>query len=247
MNKTFGQFKADFDLMYNNINNAAAPGFTNDEIAQLAQMSTEEVCKGVYDGTLKGEGFEVTEEVTSYINGLTQQKLFTEDGENKFEVNPSTILDIPIEDFNARKCQLDDNLWFIVFESVKYKDSDTCFGGKQVGVKPITHDSAYRIMRNPFVGRNSNYVSRLLLENKVELLSWQEEIAEYLVRFMTRPTFKVALYDITINGTTKQVPWKVVDNAIDYDNTPILQELNDSLYRIIVRQTVNNAKNIWAS
>lgn len=228
MNKTFGDFKADFDLMYNNINNAAAPGFTDDEIAQIAQMSTEEVCLGVYNGTLKGEGFEVTEEVTSYINGLTQQKLFTEDGENKFEVNPSTILDIPIDGFNARRCQLDDNLWFIVFESVKYKDSDTCFGGKQAGVKPITHDSAYRIMQNPFVGRNSKYALRLLLENNIELLSWQEVIGEYLVRYMTKPTFKIQW------GET-------------HDNTPILQELNDSLYRIIVRQTVNNAKNIWAS
>ena len=39
MNKTFSEFKSDFDLLYNNIANAAAPGFTDEEIAQMAQMA----------------------------------------------------------------------------------------------------------------------------------------------------------------------------------------------------------------
>ena len=278
MNKTFGEFKADFDLMYNNINNASAPGFTDEEIWRIAQQSTEEVCQGVYNGTLKGIGFEVSEEVTSYIEGLTKQARFTiegnyvvkvindtteyddlksqlyvKDGDNyvsasgdydptatyyiKNKLNDNitgTIMEIPQKDFHIVSCEIDDNLWFIVYESVKYKNSDTCLGGTTVGVKPVTHDSVYRIMQNPFVGRNSNYAIRLLRENEVELLSYKEEIDEYLVRYMEK-SFFVSKWSYNQNGSR------------DYNNTHILDNINDSLYRVIVRQTVNNAKQIWAS
>ena len=228
MNKTFSEFKSDFDLLYNNIANAAAPGFTDEEIAQMAQMATEKVCLSVYNGTLKSEGFEVTEEVTSYINGLTRQVVFTEDGENKFEQNPRTVLDIQGDhNFYSRVCKLDETFWFIVYESVKYKDGDDCLDGSNVAVKPITHDSLYRIMQNPFVGRTMNRVLRLLIEKRVELISYKKEIAEYLVRYMDKPDF---------GFSTSQ----------DWDGK-ILEDINDSLYRVIVEYTVNIAKNIWAS
>lgn len=234
MNKTFGDFKADFDLLYNNINNAAAPGFTDEEIWRIAQQSTEEVCQGVYNGALKGIGFEVSEEVTSYIEGLTKQAKYTLKGEEPYNLDDTiagTIMEIPQKDFHIVSCEIDKNLWFIVYECVKYKDSTTCFGGSTVGVKPVTHDSVYKIMQNPFVGRDSNYAIRLLRENKVELLSYKEEIEEYLVRYMEKSFF--APSDLPISELS--------------NNTPILTNINDSLYRVIVKQTVNNAKSIWAS
>jgi len=263
MKKTFGEFKSDFDLLYNNINNAAAPGFTDAEIAQIAQRATEDVCQAVYNGTLKAEGFEVTEEVTAYINGLIKQQVFTEEGVqaknasgqplyytdstktettttetdypviiDKFEENPKTVLDIQAGDtFKVRVCKLGDDkeiFWFIVYEAVKYKDGDDCLDGSNVCVKPITHDNLYRIMQNPFVGRTSNRVERLSIDNKVELLSYKKEIAEYLVRYMEKPKFRISVSSIA-------------------DSDLILEDINDSLYGIILKQTVNNAKSIWAS
>ena len=262
MKKTFTEFKRDFDLLYNNINNAAAPGFTDEEIAQIAQRATEDVCLAVYNGTLKAEGFEVTEEVTTYINGLIKQQVFTEEGVqaknssgqllyytdatktettttatdypvmiDMFDENPQTVLDIQADDiFKVRVCKLGDEkeiFWFIVYESVKYEDGEDCLDGKNVAVKPITHDSLYRIMQNPFVGRTVNRVLRLSIENKVELISYKKVIAEYLVRYMEKPNF--GFEDITPQ------------------DEHILKDINDSLYGVILKQTVNNAKQIWAS
>ena len=240
MDKTFSEFRRDFDLMYNNISNAAAPGYTDDEIWQMAQIATEKVCLSVYDGTLKANGFEVTEEVTSYINGLTKQIVFqtrtegtsiTENDNNYYfnEDKSKTILDIQEEDFGfySKICELATDFWFIVYESVKLKESDDCFNGKTITVKPVTHDSLYRIMQNPFVGRNFNYALRLLTDNKVELITYKHEIDKYLVRYMSKPKFFTG---------------ELINN-----NDKILEDINDSLYIVIMEQTVNIAKTIWAS
>ena len=80
------------------------------------------------------------------------------------------------------------NLLWIVYEQVKYAESDKpCADGSYAGVVPTTHDELHRRLRNPFRGPKLLRVLRLNVgDNLVELIS-DYPIGSYLLRYVKEP------------------------------------------------------------
>ena len=78
---------------------------------------------------------------------------------------------------------------FITYESVKLESKDdSCINNKVIKVQPVTQDEFHKIKENPFRGANDNRALRLDIEgNIVEIVS-NQNIKEYLVRYVKRPS-----------------------------------------------------------
>ena len=86
-------------------------------------------------------------------------------------------------------------LWYIIYESAK-------IGSRTTIVKPITHDTAYSILRNPL---KTNFLERTFRlefnDDTIELIN-KYPITEYLIRYIKNPS-PIILDDfeeLTIDG-----------------------------------------------
>lgn len=182
----------------------------------------ESVVISLYNGTLTGNSFEKTEELRRYLCDLVRTWSTTTQEQKEGLTSDSYFFNIP------------DDVLFITYESVKSKDERLgCAKDSIMEVVPVTQDELHKINRNPFRMSNKRRVLKLDVEgNTVELIS-KYSIAEYQVRYLSKPE-PIILVDLpeglTI-GKTDSFPGNKVNQC----------KLNPAIHRVILETAVNLA------
>lgn len=222
---TIKEFSAEFDILYNNIMSNMAPGLTEYEKSVFLTQAQEQLVIEIYSGQYKGQPFESSEEVREYLKNLIQTVHIA-------SLTPvSSNYSDPYQHYQV----IMDNpeLWFIISESAHFADAENCpcVRGRNVLVKPVSHDSFWSISRNPFKGPNSNRVLRLDSNRPtIELIS-KYEITDYMCIYLERP-LPIILENL-------------LDDSINGEPGPSDCILPPSIHRPILERAVQLAKNSW--
>ena len=160
------ELELEFDILINNISSKQAPGFTPLEKSIFLTEAQEFYIKELYNTN----GFEKDEEVSEYLRTLVKQKVFS-------------ISEGSIED-NSVYFPIPEDLWFITYEAAKLNNN--CDKLPLAIVVPVKQDEFFRIYNNPFRGPSKSRVLRLLIDNKLELVS-KYDINQYIIRYLSRP------------------------------------------------------------
>ena len=160
------ELELEFDILINNISSNQAPGFTPLEKSIFLTEAQEFYIKELYNTN----GFEKDEEVSEYLRTLVKQKVFS-------------ISEGSVED-NSVYFPIPEDLWFITYEAAKLNNN--CDKLPLAIVVPVKQDEFFRIYNNPFRGPSKSRVLRLLIDNKLELVS-KYDINQYIIRYLSRP------------------------------------------------------------
>lgn len=193
------EFSNEFDILYNNISSNQAPGLDEYEKSVFLTKAQEEIVLELYSGkNTLGEYFEKTEELRECLSSLIKTASLTKSNTG----NPSTL------STNSIIFNKEEDIWFIVHESVKY--SFPKYNNEEIIVTPITHDEYSRIIRNPFKGPCLNRVLRLDISDKIELIS-SYDIESYTVRYVTKlsPIILTDLGELTIQNSNEKTECKL--------------------------------------
>lgn len=162
----------------------------------------KEIVKSYYSGNNSiGISFERTEEIRRYLDFLV--KTCTPES---IDGNGTAVSDM------SYMYTLPDDLAYITLERATFSESDECWGGRRVGVVPVTHDYLDRILDNPFRGASEHRVLRLDTgDNTVELIS-RHPIAKYLIKYVANPE-PIVLVDLpdglSIDGVSTEQTCKL--------------------------------------
>lgn len=193
---TTKEFSAEFDVLLNSYS-PTQQSLNLDEYEKSVFLTSaqEQVIIGLYNGTLKGEGVENTEELRRYLDNLVETSFPTEITATKEGLEQ-----------NSKFYQLPDNLLFITYESVDLTEGMDCADTKTILVKPVKQDEYNIIKNNPFKGASKRRVLRLDCgNNSVELIS-KYLIDNYHIRYIKKPSpiILIQLEDtLSIDGETK--------------------------------------------
>ena len=160
------ELELEFDILINNISSNQAPGFTPLEKSIFLTEAQEFYIKELYSTS----GFEKDEEISEYLRTLVKQKVFS--------INEGSIED------NSVYFPIPEDLWFITYEAAKLNNN--CDKLPLAIVVPVKQDEFFRIYNNPFRGPSKSRVLRLLIDNKLELVS-KYDINQYIIRYLSRP------------------------------------------------------------
>ena len=132
-----------------------------------------------------------------------------------------------------------DDVFFIIFEKVTLSSTDSCLNGKDVMVKPITHDEYNLSKDNPFRKPDSNKVWRMdvATENNikiVELIS-PSNISEYFCRYVSKPK-PIILVNFEDDPETMGM-----NLTVDGLNVKTECQLNSEVHREILNRAVEMA------
>lgn len=223
---TVQEFSREFDLLFNNINSNASPGFNDYEKSVFLTQAQEFIVMELYKGN--SEYFEKTEAVRRYLDPL----IITNTQSTQVIVTNAIST-------NSQCFAIPDNVMYITYEEAKleYNESE-----KTALVKPVTQDEYYKVINNPFKGPNLKRVLRLEYGNngvntedcKVELIS-PYHISKYSMRYLRKPKpiilTDLSSYSLTINNMS----------------TVSECELHENLHRIILNRAGLLAKQAWLS
>ena len=217
------EFSSEFDILYNNIMSNKAPGLDDYEKSVFLTQSQEILALTYYNGNnSSNDSFEKTEEIRRYLDALVTKE--TPKAENSKELKEN-------DGFYHTKFSINNNLWFITYESVVTNDNTIpCYNknGKELMVIPVTQDNYYRIVRNPFRGPNDRRVLRLDVgKNKVEIVS-KYKIDSYTVKYIRQPE------PIILSNLPDGL-------SINNKNKTSNCELNPAIHRIILDNAVKLA------
>ena len=212
------EFSNEFDTLANSYSalGTLALEFDEYEKSVFLTKAQESIVISLYNGSLKGEAFEKTEELRRYLSNLVKTNNPTK-VQREGLTNNSYLFSIP------------EDVWFITYESVISEDDMLgCAKGTIMEVVPVTQDELHKTRRNPFRTFNKRRVLRLDLEdNIVELLS-DYDITKYIIRYLSKPD-PIILLDLpdglTINKESKETECK----------------LNPALHRMILELAVDLA------
>lgn len=212
------EFSNEFDTLANSYSalGTLALEFDEYEKSVFLTKAQESIVISLYNGSLKGEAFEKTEELRRYLSNLVKTNNPTK-VQREGLTNNSYLFSIP------------EDVWFITYESVISEDDKLgCAKGTIMEVVPVTQDELHKTRRNPFRTFNKRRVLRLDLEdNVVELLS-DYDITKYTIRYLSKPD-PIILLDLpdglTINKESKETECK----------------LNPALHRMILELAVDLA------
>lgn len=181
------------------------------EKSLLLTEAQESIVIGLYNGTLKSEGFEETEELRRYLDDLITEI-------------PLDPVDYPVN--NTYRFTLPDNLMFIVYETAILTSGVHCEGDVEMSVYPARHDEWSKIKNNPFRGPNDRRAIRLDLgNNQIEVIC-KHPVSQYYIRYLHRPR-PIILVNLP-DGLTIEEKY----------TGPIECELNPALHRMILRTAV---------
>ena len=170
------------------------PYFNEYEKSVFLTKAQEQIVLMYYSTSMGGDSFETTEEVRRYLDQLVKTEIL---------INTSDVPKSIYDSFKHSIYQLPSDLWFIVYEQVKYAGNENnCINGFVAEIIPITHDSYYRTIQNPFRGPSRKRVLRLDSGfNTVELVS-KYDIERYQLRYLAKPNpiILTDLKDLTIEG-----------------------------------------------
>ena len=188
------------------------------EKSVLLTQAQEQLITEFYNGKNPfSESFENTEEIRRYLDQLVTTYTSSTPVTSTDNISSkSKFYDIPL------------NVWFIVFEAVVLQDEAMgCASGKTVRVRPITHDTYFSLINNPFKRPNKNKVFRLDIKaNLVEIIS-EYNVSSYFIRYVVQPQpiILTDLNDLSVNGV----------------NIKTECELNPVLHRSILQRAVQLA------
>ena len=155
------------------------PQFNEYEKSVFLTKAQEQIVLMYYSTSVGGDSFETTEEVRRYLDQLVKTEIL---------INTSDVPKSIYDSFKHSIYQLPPDLWFIVYEQVKYAGNE--------------NDSYYRTIQNPFRGPSRKRVLRLDSGfNTVELVS-KYDIERYQLRYLAKPNpiILTDLKDLTIEG-----------------------------------------------
>lgn len=198
---TTEEFSNEFDTLLNSY--ASSPSFGNShnlveldeyEKSLFLTSSQEEIVKELYSGkNAYLDSFEKTEEIRRSLADLIKTYRTSKEIEGTGLSTNSVFFSIP------------EDVWFITYESAIIRTKE-CRDYKEVSVTPVTQDSYSKTSSNPFRNSNDRRVLRLdTKSNVVELIS-KYGIAEYLVRYLAKPTpiILVDLNGLSIDGISNK-------------------------------------------
>lgn len=175
-----------FNLHYDNILSAAAPGLNEYEISLYLTQAHREVVSSYYNGVMGGDAVDSTEAVKSLIPRyiLSDSIQITDLAPNQIEGLFSYTIDL-----NSQVLQL-------LAERIKGpNNSDSIV--RNILVKPVNIDVLYRLMRNPFRRPSDLRVWRLdqtsnesTIERQIILISNEDLASEdfqYIYTYMKEP------------------------------------------------------------
>lgn len=199
---TTEEFSNEFDVLLNSYSTTEEPPNTIEldeyEKSVFLTKAQEDVVIDMYNGkNTFGDSFEKTEEVRRYLSSLI--KTYT------ISVKETTYKGLSKHSVFFK---LPDDLWFITYEAVDFKDDRLgCKSGKDICVTPVTQDEYHRIRKNPFRGPNDRRALRLDLNEEVVEIVSKYNVANYLVRYLSRPNpiiLNDLPNDLSINGINKK-------------------------------------------
>ena len=177
--------------------------------------SQEEVMIGLYNGTIKGESLEQTEELRRLLSNMVNAMTFE-------STQALRVVGLTPE---SKIFSLPDDVAFIIFEEITYDDSSLgCYNHSKATVVPVRHDEYSRIKNNPFRGPTKYKVLRLDFnahdgtQQVVEIIP-KYTFSSYTIRYLRKPKpiiLEELPNDLTINGSN------LVSNG---DLNPLLHQM----------------------
>ena len=208
------ELELEFDILINNISSNQAPGFTPLEKSIFLTEAQEFYIKELYNTN----GFEKDEEVSEYLRTLVKQKVFS-------------ISEGSVED-NSVYFPIPEDLWFITYEAAKLNNN--CDKLPLAIVVPVKQDEFFRIYNNPFRGPSKSRVLRMLIDNKIELVT-KYSIKNYTVRYLSKPE-PIVLEGLNECGITPYNSYGEAGNPC---------KLPSSTHRNILLKAVQLAQAAW--
>lgn len=197
------EFSNEFDVLIQSYSSQVNPGYTDNltfteyEKSVFLTRAQEELIISLYSGkNISGDSFEKTEEMRRYLNSLVKTKTLNQIQSEEAITKHSIFY------------KLEEDVWFITFESVELQSDDKCINSKVVQVIPTQQDQIHRLRNNPFRGPSDNRVLRLDAgKDTIELVS-KYQIKNYTIRYLSRPLPIILeeLYDgLLINGHNEEI------------------------------------------
>lgn len=232
-----------FDILYNNINSNKAPGLTEEEKEVFLNKAQEELVRGLYNGSIKQEGFEETEELKRYLNKLISTQVYNLDvsiPEDRLPlVDASNFQSGLLSPFNYKGYTYyfspPPGYLYRVYEEVDLHNDNTKCGATINGVEvtPIDYEDLHVVLKNPFKKPSKKRVIRVDLgANSIEQTAILSK-------------YKVAMYRLTYVRKPKKIVLVDPNPMVGRDNTTS-GDLDSSLHSLIVDMAVKLAKSTWA-
>ena len=222
------EFDLEFDLLYDAASKGA-PDIDKYEKSVYLTTAQEEIVKSLYSGWNKEkESFESNEKRRRVMNELVKSySQSTHSISGRGLTKDSVFFAIPT------------NVYYIVHEKITLsKPGDSCIHGKEIMVKPITHDQFSIDYKNPFRRPNRNKAWRIDISKEgsnplVEIIS-SESISEYSIRYVKEPK-PIIIQDLQtgdFNGLGLSINGKTAVTEC---------ELNSEVHREILNRAVELA------
>ncbi len=227
------EFSVEFDIWYNNIRSASAPGLDNYEKSVFLTEAQEQLVLDIYSGTAGiGSDFEDTELSKRVLDNLIGNYISTIKNSTNENISPnSTFFSIP-EDVLA-----------ITNERLLITSDKECFNNIYIDVVPLKIDEYNSTKNNPFkkpklTGINKHAwrldFNKVTGFKRVEIVYPEGcEPTQYLFRYLRKPK-PIILEDLSDDGL-----------SIDGLSTVSESEIDPSLHRKILKIAVTNAKSIY--
>ena len=228
-----------FNLHYDNILSAAAPGLNEYEISLYLTQAHREVVSSYYNGVMGGDTVDSTEAVKSLIPRyiLSDSIQITQLAPNQIEGLFSYIVDL-----NSQVLQL-------LAERIKGPNNSEEVV-RNILVKPINIDVLYRLMRNPFRRPSDLRVWRLdqtsnesTIERQIILISNEDLASEdfqYIYTYMKEPE-PIILVDLDSDEWTSVGDLSIMGQKRANVDGDLGDKISPTLWELIINRAVELA------
>lgn len=228
-----------FNLHYDNILSAAAPGLNEYEISLYLTQAHREVVSSYYNGVMGGDTVDSTEAVKSLIPRyiLSDSIQITQLAPNQIEGLFSYIVDL-----NSQVLQL-------LAERIKGPNNSEEVV-RNILVKPINIDVLYRLMRNPFRRPSDLRVWRLdqtsnedTTERQIILISNEDLASEdfqYIYTYMKEPE-AILLVDLDSEEWASIGDLSIMGQKRANVNGDLGDKISPTLWELIINRAVELA------
>lgn len=213
------EFSNEFDVLARSYQESLAgrTEFNEYEKSLYLTLAQESVVIGLYNGTLRQEGFEQAEELRRYLDSLVTARVYR-DSDQVVVIN-----ELPLDVKNVFFPYPED-LLFTVYEQAVVNAEN---GLKTVEVVPVTFDTLHRTLKNPFRGISSKRGLRLDQDLGFRILT-QDTLQEYSLQYIRRP--HPIILEPLPDGLT-----------INNEREPMTSELPEQLHRTVLQAAVQLA------
>tara|TARA_R110002126_G_scaffold35251_1_gene108714 strand:+ start:19023 stop:19736 length:714 start_codon:yes stop_codon:yes gene_type:complete len=184
------EMKELFLILYDKITNLAAPGYEDTEIVTFLNKAQLQFVKHRYNskGNKYREGVESTEKRRKDLSELHRNAELAGGTSN----TSGQIGTLP----NGEFFDLPDEFLYTLMEEVIINDTDDCFNGNRIKVKPITHDEYNAYINNPWKKPDETMAWRLdfsqdplgAQEIRHEIIVGENiSVRSYIIRYVKSP------------------------------------------------------------